>query len=181
MSAKNRIALISVASCVGLLGLASSAEAALLTFDFTPGSSYSGNGDSANLSGSFVYDTSSSSVVSSNITLAGYDNTGSSQGATSCTACSSGLVDGSGYFFATNLGPQALYLQFSSSLNAGGTASLALTAPSGNQAEYQGGLPFGTVTGGVTAVPEASTWALMLIGLGATGALLRKRHTLARA
>ena len=168
MSAKISFAMMSVASCLALSALASSAQAALVTYDFTPGSSYSGNGDWANLSGSFVYDTSSASIVSSNITLSGYDNTGSTKGATNCTACASGLADAAGYHFATNLGPQALYLAFSSSLNAGGASSLALTAPEGNQAEYQAGFPFNSVAGGVTpdAVPEASTWALMVLGFG---------------
>ena len=35
--------------------------------------------------------------------------------------------------------------------------------------------------GGVAAVPEASTWAMMLLGLGGIGwALRRKRHEVAK-
>jgi hypothetical protein len=66
--------------------------------------------------------------------------------------------------FAINIGPQALYLTFGSALG-GASVHLSLMAyDDSNQPEYQGGAAFESVTGVVAAVPEPSTWAMMILG-----------------
>ncbi|MBN8808581.1 MAG: PEPxxWA-CTERM sorting domain-containing protein [Sphingomonas sp.] len=156
------------------LALAPSSQAAVINYAFQ-NASYGGNGDSANLSGTFSWDTTSNSVTASNINLTGVD-AGSN---VSCTNCSTNFYNPE--HFAINLGPQALYLTFGSSLSNGGTVNLSLRAPTeGNQPEYQGRSAFTTVSGAavqVAAVPEPATWGMMIMGFGLMGAGLRSRKT----
>jgi hypothetical protein len=45
-----------------------------------------------------------------------------------------------------------------------------------NQPEYQGGAAFESVTGFVAAVPEPSTWAMMILGFFGIGAMTYRRR-----
>ncbi|MEG3125756.1 PEPxxWA-CTERM sorting domain-containing protein [Sphingomonas sp. GB1N7] len=161
-----------LAAAVAVSGLtATAANATAINYNFS-NASYSGNGDTANITGSFVWDTSSNSVTSSNIGLTG--NAGSTP--VTCTNCSTNFYNPE--HFAINLGPQALYLTFASSLSAGGSVALSLFAPTqGNQPEYQGRSPFTIVSGAAVqaAVPEPATWGLMILGFGMIGAASRSR------
>lgn len=162
-----------LAATVAISGLAAAtgANATAINYNFS-NASYSGNGDTANITGSFVWDTTSNSVTSSNIGLTG--NAGST--AINCTNCSTNFYNPE--HFAINLGPQALYLAFASSLSNGGSVALSLRAPTeGNEAQYQGRSSFTVVTGAAVqaAVPEPATWGMMILGFGMIGAASRSR------
>jgi hypothetical protein len=78
--------------------------------------------------------------------------------------------------FAINIGPQALYLTFGSALG-GASVHLSLMAyDDSNQPEYQGGAAFESVTGVVAAVPEPSTWAMMILGFAGLGFMAYRRR-----
>jgi hypothetical protein len=158
------------------IALASEAQASVINYQFSPGAGYSSsNGDSANLSGIFSWDTSSQSIVASDINLAGYDASGSHAGPVSCSNCTTMFYD-TGHF-AINSGPQALYLTFGSALG-GASVPLSLMAyDDSNQPEYQGGAAFESVTGVVTATPEPSTWAMMILGFAGVGFMAYRRRS----
>lgn len=164
------VALVLFLGCAGAL--------ADVTYQYTfSGAGYTGiAGDSANLSGTFVWDATTNSVISSNIDLSGLDATGSDSGSVSCTNCSTGIYDSGGaHYFAVNLGPQALYITFGNSLSLGANDPLALSAYGGaNQAEYQGGLPFTGVTGSAVT-PEPAGLVLFGSGLLGIGGMLRRK------
>jgi hypothetical protein len=164
--------IVSTAVFAACIGLAPGARADVVyNYVFSPGAGYAGNGDSANLSGTFSWDATTGSVVTSNIDLSGFDATGSSTGPVSCSNCTTGIDDTSGgLYFAVNLGPQALYTIYANSLSLGANDPLALSAYGGaNGAVYQGGVQFTSVTGSANIVPEPSTWAMMLIGFAGLG------------
>lgn len=161
---------VPIAVFAACIGLAQGARADVIySYMFSPGAGYSGNGDTAMLSGTFSWDATTGSVVASHIDLSGVDATGSTPGSVSCTDCATSIYDTSGgLYFAINNGPQALYSIYANSLSLGANDPLALSAYGGaNGAEYQGGLPFTTVTGSANLVPEPSTWVMM--GLGFAG------------
>ena len=58
---------------------------------------------------------------------------------------------------------------------AGGEQELILTGSGGAAATYGGTANFSPI---VMGVPEPASWALMIIGFGSAGALLRKRRSL---
>jgi hypothetical protein len=166
--------IVLASSFVSGIALASGAQASVINYQFSPGAGYSSsNGDLANLSGGFSWDTSTNSIVASGINLAGYDASGSGAGPVSCSNCTTMFYD-TGHF-AINSGPQALYLTFGSALG-GASVDLSLMAYNGwNQPEYQGGAAFQSVTGVVAAVPEPSTWAMMILGFAGLGFMAYRR------
>jgi len=163
-----KISALGVAGLAASLALASASQAQVFNYTFS-NASYSGNGDTAFLSGTFSWDSQANAVVSSDIDLTGTD----AGNAVSCTDCTTGIYDPE--HFAVHLGSQALYITFGSSLSSGGNVALSLFAPDqGNQPEYQGGSAFTTVTGGVTtSVPEPASWAMLVLGFGVAGYSLR--------
>ncbi|MBW8815460.1 MAG: FxDxF family PEP-CTERM protein [Caulobacterales bacterium] len=58
------------------------------------------------------------------------------------------------------------------SVTAGGAQHLVITGTSGGNGSYDGVIAFTPVTAGV---PEPAAWALMIMGFGGTGAILRRR------
>lgn len=58
-------------------------------------------------------------------------------------------------------------------LAAGATNTLVISGTTGGNATYTGNLSFANVA---AAVPEASTWAMMLVGFGMIGAVSRYRR-----
>lgn len=163
-----RIAALGIAGLAASLSFASAGHAQVFNYTFS-NASYSGNGDTAFLSGNFTWDAQANAIVSSDISLTGVDG----GNAVSCTNCTSGIYDPE--HFAVHLGSQALYITFASSLSSGGNVALSLFAPDqGNQPEYQGRSPFTAVTGGVTtSVPEPASWAMLVLGFGVAGYSLR--------
>lgn len=172
-----RNVMLATSAAVALaLTAASPARADVIyNYAFSAGAGYSGNGDTASLSGTFSWDATTNTVVASDINLSGTDATGTDRGAVSCTNCTTSIYDTSGaQYFAINNGPQALYTVYANSLDLDAVDPLALSIPRGNGAEYQGGLPFTSVTGSAnpvtsSAIPELSTWAMMLIGFASFG------------
>jgi len=59
---------------------------------------------------------------------------------------------------------------------ASGSQSLIVKGISGGNATYDGTLAFSALTAAVTAVPEPGSWALMILGFGGVGALIRDRR-----
>jgi hypothetical protein len=113
--------IVSTAVFAACMGLAPGARADVIyNYIFSPGAGYAGNGDSASLSGTFSWDATTGSVVASDIDLSGTDATGTSPAAVSCSNCTTGIYDTSaGFYFAVNLGPQALYTIYANSLSLG--------------------------------------------------------------
>lgn len=168
--------LISSSAMVGLVVFAACASArADQTFNYVfSGAAYSGNGDTANLSGTFTWDATTDSVTASNIDLTGSEASMFGTEPVNCFNCSTGIYDGGGEYFAINLGSQALYITFADSLSLGENDPLSLVAPGeGNQPEFQGGAPFTDVTGSAdidNPTPEPSS--LLLLASGMLGLLI---------
>lgn len=60
----------------------------------------------------------------------------------------------------------------SAGLTAGGAQHLVISGTSGGNGSYAGVIAFNPLT---TTVPEPAAWALMILGFGGTGAVLRRR------
>jgi hypothetical protein len=58
------------------------------------------------------------------------------------------------------------------SVTSGGTQHLVVSGNSGGNGSYDGVIAFTPVVAGV---PEPAAWALMILGFGGTGAILRRR------
>jgi len=171
---------ITHSALVGMLVFAACAGAradTLINYGFSS-ATYSGNGDSASISGTFVWDATTGTVSLSGINLSGFDSTGTAPGAVSCTNCSTAIYDTSGgQYFEINNGPQALYLTFAHSLSLGTNDPLTLSANLGaNLAEYQGGTNFTSVAGSANVAPEPASVALLGSGLIALAFAARKRR-----
>lgn len=67
------------------------------------------------------------------------------------------------------------YRFLNNQLTAGGSQTLTVNGVSGGNGTYSGALAFSLIPGG-GGVPEPASWALMLVGFGGVGALLRSQH-----
>lgn len=161
-----------IAVGLALFMLAPFAQAIVYDYTFS-GATYAGNGDSANLSGTFSWDTTLNSVTTSNIVLTGVSSTGAAQGPVSCSPnCSTGIHDGGGRYFAIFTGNQTLYITFQDSLSLGVSTPLSLSTYGGaNQAQFQSGMTFTSVTGTAhlgplpeaKGVPTLSQWGMLAL------------------
>lgn len=70
--------------------------------------------------------------------------------------------------------------QFLNGLSVNGLQTLVVAGTSGGNGSYSGAIDF-SLAGGAGAVPEPASWALMILGFGGAGALIRKRRRLALA
>jgi hypothetical protein len=155
------------------MGLAPGARAAVYSYQFND-ARYFNQDDTANLSGSFQWDTNVNSVVGSYIYLNGHFGSGEpdQRGPVSCSHCSINPTPGlSGdSYFTIEAGPTDLTITFANSLSVGQGDPLTLFTTSGVAAQYAGGgKPFEIATGGADidrgpAVPELSIWTMMLLG-----------------
>lgn len=77
------------------------------------------------------------------------------------------------YQIGANTHSNMMYVPETLTFMATGPTTLTFTSLDG------GGSPYGPVVGdvGIAAVPEPASWALMLLGLGAMGGVLRSRRT----
>jgi hypothetical protein len=175
---KIKLAVCAALAITACVGLATGARAdTIYNYVFSAGAGYSnGSGDSASLSGTFSWDATTNSVSASGIDLSGFDATGSGFGPVACSGCSTGIDGPNGQYFAINLGPQALYTIFANGLSNGADDPLALVWSGGNQAEYQGGQPFTSVSGSANLVPEPASMTLLGSALLGFWVIRRRRN-----
>jgi PEP-CTERM motif len=158
--------LIFSASLFAILSVASPSHATVDVYSFSAGSS-AGFGSSGveSITGSFEYNTTTNSVSLPSVTLSGAGPESGSY--TSLTAITSNSIE------IENLANgDELTLRFGSSF---GAANEPLTA-----VDYAGSINFdtGAVTGGAviaSAVPEPSTWAMMILGFAGLGFIAYRR------
>lgn len=146
---------------------ASSAQAALLTYNFDPGTNFDfGGGNTYNAIGSFDFDTTT--LLVSGVTYSGVQTGTGPVGPYNFTI---GVANSpTSVTFSGDCCGDIDTFEFASSLVGGGT--IAITG-------FRYGVLPGTVmsvTGSVTAgaVPEPASWAMMVLGLGALGYTMRR-------
>lgn len=153
----------------GVLALAltagSAASAAVLQYRFDPGSTFDfgyGPGAVYFASGGFDFDTSTLAVT--NVTYQAQQSGGFPYVFTTGTAISPTRIS----FTGSCCGDENSYY-FASPLTTGGTIAII-------GASYYSTSVVGTGSITAAAVPEASTWAMFLLGFGSLGCVIRSRR-----
>lgn len=90
----------------------------------------------------------------------------------SISVSASGNATGNYSVLSTTTPPNVNYTQFSYAFTAGGPSTTLTFAATGPGSPY--GAALDSVS--VTAVPEPAMWALMIVGFGAIGGLMRRRR-----
>jgi hypothetical protein len=172
------------AGCLALTAIAVPAHAATMTFDWTlagPASSLGGFGTAGSGSGTFTVTTGANGdlitaitgeIGSNAVTLLPLGTNGSDDLlfpiGTSFTGGTSVVdLDTNGISVSTTLGDYHIF---------GAGSPFSIGTVSGNDIFETGPGGFGVGTLAVSAVPEPSTWAMMLLGFACIGAMTYRRR-----
>ena len=173
-----KLGAVSAALLLATTGVASAAP----IFTITNGklsSTTNGSGNLGTLTGTFTTNANMTSITS-------FDFIASAAGSfpgfeyTSANSSVSASTLPSQYFqIDSTTGGNELRIYFSSALTATGTS---ISTASSYESEQAGGNRFvlGSIAAAITAVPEAETWTLMILGLGAVGFAMRRRRVTTR-
>lgn len=148
--------------------LASSAQATILHYTFDPGAYYDFAGFNNTVTGSFDYDTAAGTF--SNVD---YVRGGDTFTVASSTGPGAGVDQA--FFGDTSTGDYDVY-QFATPLAGGGTDTITAAF---HPAEFVAAGGSVSTTGLAAAAPEPATWAVMVLGFGLSGAMMRRRGTVA--
>jgi len=180
--------LTSAAMAMALSGVAASANAEIITWTLDD-VTFS---DGATASGFFDYDTATGAAASFDLET----TAGGTLGALHYTTANAQFYvkdyfSSGSLLWVLNDFSRYINLAFAGPLTTPGTVALRPGALAGNGSDLSGSWECTNcstirdiIGGSVTtaaAVPEPATWAMMLMGFGALGAVLRRRHELAPA
>lgn len=157
---------LALAASLSLMGASASNAATVLHYTFSPGSYYDYGSPLVDtpVTGSFDFDTVTGAL--SNVTY-------NSVSGAFTTGAEYTPGDATQIYFGQFGGPNYDVYQLAGSLISGGTVAInSGTHPS--IPISAGGSLTTNVTGGV---PEPATWAIMLVGFGGVGSVLRSRRT----
>ena len=157
---------LALAASLSLMGASSSHAATVLHYTFSPGSYYDYGSPSVNtpVAGSFDFDTVTGALSNVSYTsVSGAFTTGAEYTPGDATQIYFGPFGSLNY---------DVY-QLASSLTNGGT----VTINSGTHPWIPISAAGSLTTNAIGGVPEPATWAMMLVGFGAVGSLLRSRRT----
>lgn len=158
---------LALAAALSLMGATASNAAVVLHYTFTPSSYYDYGNPASNtpVTGSFDFDATTGILSNVNYTsVSGTFTSGAEYTPGDATQIYFGQFGSSNY---------DVY-QLADSLNNGGTVAINSGTHPSIPITAGGALTTDTVGG----VPEPATWAMMLVGLGGLGSVLRRRRTL---
>jgi hypothetical protein len=156
---------LALAASLSLMGVSASNAAGLLYYTFSPGSYFDYGSPSVNtpVTGSFDFDTATGILSNVSYTsVSGSFTTGAEYTSGDATQIYFGDIDSSNY---------DVY-QLAGSLMNGGTVAINSGTHPAIGITAGGSL----TTDAISGVPEPATWAMMLIGFGGLGPVLRNRR-----
>ena len=157
---------LALGAALSLMGPSASNAAALLHYTFSPSSYYDYGSSAVNtpVTGSFDFDTVTGALSNVNYTsVSGNFTTGAEYNPGDATEIYFGQFGSSNY---------DVY-QLARSLIGGGTIAIS----SGTHPSIPISAGGSLTTTSIGAVPEPTTWAMMLLGIGALGFVLRRQRT----
>jgi hypothetical protein len=166
---KAGIAAALLTSAMIALGASSCAHAALFTYTFSPGSTVTLGGDTESVSGSFTVDTASTALTGS-VTLTGAGPLAGLYSPDHTFANNEADFVGSNAIFSL----QDLKFHFLGAFGASSYSPVAVEIIADGSDAHVGG--FDILNGSIlAAVPEPSTWAMMILGFCGLGFMAYRR------